>query len=256
MLGVPAGGQESEAVGGRNPFLVRTGITFALLASVVSIHFREPQLLLAEGFRYLYAAVVLSYGWLLARYAFRGTRKLTLALSVVQCLADVVFVSIIVFATGLYDSVFSFMYVVFILLGSIEFFLPGAVLWAALSSLCYTGMLYLQVTGDLVPPGAALDRIGAMQFARAALTNSIAFFLTGLLSGLLGKDVQRTRQRALDREFDFQKLAMFHKYVVENIPSGILTADILGRVNLINGTACNILGVRREDVTGRLVEEV
>jgi two-component system sensor histidine kinase PilS (NtrC family) len=44
--------------------------------------------------------------------------------------------------------------------------------------------------------------------------------------------------------------------VVDNIPSGILTADMLGRLSLINDTACNILGVRREEVTGKPVETV
>jgi PAS domain S-box-containing protein len=44
--------------------------------------------------------------------------------------------------------------------------------------------------------------------------------------------------------------------VVDNIPSGILTADMLGRLSLINDTACTILGVRREEVTGLPVEKV
>lgn len=256
MPAIPAGGRGEGASGGRNLLLVRTGITFALLASVVSVHFREPELFLAGGFKFLYAAVVLSYGWLLLRFALWGSSELSLPVSVLQALVDVAFVSIIVFATGLYDSVFAFMYVVIILLGSLELFLKGAMIWAVLSAVSYVSMLYLQMRGVLVPPGAEDVHLAWSQFLRPTLTNSIGFLMTGVLSGLLGEDIRKTRQRVQAREDDLQKLESFHKQVVDNIPSGILTADMLGRLNLINDTACAILGVRREDVTGKSVEKV
>lgn len=256
MPAIPAGGRGEEASGGRNLLLVRTGITFALLASVVSVHFQEPELFLAGGFKYLYAAVVLSYGWLLLRFTLWGSNELSLPSSILQALVDVAFVSIIVFATGLYDSVFAFMYVVIILLGSLEAVLKGAMIWAVISAVSYVSMLYLQMRGVLVPPGAEDVHLAWSQFLRPSLTNSIGFLMTGVLSGLLGEDIRKSRQRVQAREDDFQKLESFHKQVVDNIPSGILTADMLGRLSLINDTACTILGVRREEVTGLPVEKV
>src|SRR5512134_2536945 len=133
----PPGGPGKGTSGGRNLLLVRTGITFALLASVVSVHFQEPDLFLAEGFKFLYAAVVLSYGWLLLRFALWGAKEPSLPISVLHALVDVAFVSIIVFATGLVDSVFSFMYIVIILLGSLELFFKGAMIWAVVSTVSY-----------------------------------------------------------------------------------------------------------------------
>ena len=256
MTAIPAGGRGEGASGGRNLLLVRTGITFALLASVVSVHFQEPELFLAGGFKYLYAAVVLSYGWLLLRFTLWGSNELSLPISILQALVDVAFVSIIVFATGLYDSVFAFMYVVIILLGSLEAFLKGAMIWAVISAVSYVSMLYLQMRGVLVPPGAEDVHLAWSQFLRPSLTNSIGFLMTGVLSGLLGEDIRKTRQRVQAREDDFQTLESFHKQVVDNIPSGILTADMLGRLSLINDTACTILGVRREEVTGLPMEKV
>jgi two-component system sensor histidine kinase PilS (NtrC family) len=253
---VSAGGRGEEASGSRNLLLVRTGITFALLASVVSVHFQEPELFLAGGFKYLYAAVVLSYGWLLLRFALWGGEGLSVPFSILQAIVDVGFVSIIVFATGLYDSVFAFMYVIIILLGSLELFLKGAMVWAVFSAVSYVSMLYLQMRGVLVPPGAEDVHLAWLQFLRPALTNSIGFLMTGVLSGLLGEDIRRTRQRVQAREDDLQKLESFHKHVVDNIPSGILTADTQGRLGLINDTACSILGVRREEVKGKPVEAV
>ena len=256
MPAIPAGGRGAGASGGRNLLLVRTGITFALLASVVSVHFQEPELFLAGGFKFLYAAVVLSYGWLLLRFALWGSNELSLPVSIPQAIVDVAFVSIIVFATGLYDSVFAFMYVVIILLGSLELFFKGAMIWAVFSAVSYVTLLYLQMRGVLVPPGAEDVHLAWSQFLRPTLTNSIGFLMTGVLSGLLGEDIRKTRQRAQAREDDLQMLESFHKQVVDNIPSGILTADMLGRLSLINDTACTILGVRRGDVTGMPVEKV
>jgi two-component system, NtrC family, sensor histidine kinase PilS len=241
---------------GRNLLLLRSGITFALLASAVSVHFREPELILSGGFQYLYAAIVLSYGWLLVRYAFWGTRELPLPLLLGQALVDVAFVSLIVFATGLYDSVFAFMYIVIILLGSIEMFMKGAMLWAALSAGSYVALLYLQMKGVVVPPGGHDALPGLHEILRPSLTNSIGFLLTGVLSGMLGEDIRVTRIRVHEREDVLQQLETFHKYVVDNIPSGILTVDPHGRVSLINDTACAILAVDRGAVTGRSVTEV
>ncbi|HSL91838.1 MAG TPA: ATP-binding protein [Candidatus Limnocylindrales bacterium] len=235
---------------------MRTWISFALLASVVSVHFQEPELFLVGGFKFLYAAIVLSYGWLLLRFALWGNRELSLPVSVLQALVDVAFVSTIVFATGLYDSVFSFMYVAIILLGSLELYFKGAMIWAVFSAASYVSMLYLQMRGVLVPPGAEDVHLAWSQFLRPTLTNSIGFLMTGMLSGLLGEDIRKTRQRVQAREDDLQKLESFHKLVVENIRSGILTVDMRGRLNFVNDTACTILGVRREEVVGKSVEKV
>jgi len=247
------GGEEGA---GRNLLVLRSGITFALLASAVSIHIREPDLILPGGFQYLYAAVVLSYGWLLVRYAVWGSKDLPGPFLLLQACIDVAFVSIIVFATGMYESVFAFMYIVVILLGSLEFFLRGALLWALLSSAAYVSLLFLQMKGVVVPPGVETGGITLALILRPSVTNSIGFLLTGVLSGILGEDIRRTRMRMREREDILRELERFHKVVVENIPSGILTADTSGRVTLINDTACTILGVKREEVAGRPLEEL
>jgi len=252
----PSEGRGGQGAEGRNLLLVRSGITFALLTSVVSVQFRSPELLLTGGFQLLYFAVVFSYGWLLLRYAAWGSGELPEYAAGLQAAADVAFISIVVFATGLYDSVFSFMYVLVILLGSLERYLRGAVGWAILSSAVYSSLVYLQMRGVLVPPGTDSPIIGWSQFARAAVTHSTGFLLTGILSGFLGEDIRRGHQRVQARDDVIRKLETFHKNVIDNIPSGILTTDTHGKVNLVNDTACAILGVRREEVTGRAIGEV
>jgi two-component system sensor histidine kinase PilS (NtrC family) len=252
----PGEGTEGKLSVGRNLLLIRTGITFALLGSVVSMQFRSPELLLTGGFQLLYIAVLLSYGWLLLRYAMWGSVDLPPYAVFLQAGADVAFISIIVFATGLYESVFSFMFVVVILFGSLERYLRGAVGWALLSSAAYTVLVYLQMRGILLPPGFETTSVSFSQFARSAVTNSTAFLLTGVLSGILGEDIRKGKEKVRDRDEQIQKLESFHKHVIDNIPSGLLTIDMQGRVNLVNDAACAILGVTREDTVGRPMEQV
>jgi len=256
LSGVPAAGRNGGEPGGRNLILVRSVITFALLASVVSVQFRAPELLLTEEFRLLYYTVVLSYGWLLLRYAAWGSSELPLYAACLQAVADVAFISLVVVATGIYDSVFSFMYVIVILLGSLERYFRGAVAWAVLSAATYTLLLYLQMQGAIAAPGADPAAITFSQFARSALTHSMGFLLTGVLSGILGEDIRKGRQRVQDRDVVIRGLETFHRHVIDNIPSGIITTGVGGDVNLINDTACGILGVTREEVAGRKIGEV
>ncbi|HEY6096546.1 MAG TPA: ATP-binding protein, partial [Candidatus Deferrimicrobium sp.] len=52
------------------------------------------------------------------------------------------------------------------------------------------------------------------------------------------------------------KLESFHRHVIDNIPSGLLTIDTQGKVNLVNDTACAILGTTREDTVGKPMGQV
>ena len=252
----PGEGAEGKRAVGRNLLLIRTGITFALLASVVSVQIRSPELLLTDGFQLLYFALLLSYGWLLLRYAAWGSVDLPTYAVFLQAVADVAFISIIVFATGLYDSVFSFMFVIMILLGSLERYLRGAVGWAILSSAAYTVLVYLQMRGILQPPGFEPAIIPFSQFGRSAVTHSTAFLLTGILSGFLGEEIRKGKEKVRDRDDVIQKLESFHKNVIDNVPSGLLTIDTQGKVNMVNDAACAILGMTREDTVGKPMGQV
>lgn len=256
MLRVPAEGRGAQEETGRNFLLVRSGIGFALLASVLSVQFRSPDPELAERFKYLYFAVLLSYGWLLIRYAAWGRARFPDSGAYVQAFIDAAFISILVFATGGIESVFSFMYVLMILLGSLERFMRGALVWAVLSSASYTLLIYLQMEGVVSPPGVEDAEIAAARFLRSAGIHFAGFFLTGALSGLLGEDIRKGKERVQVRDEVIRKLETFHKNVIDNIPSGILTTDLSGRITLNNDSACAILGKAPEELTGRPLQEV
>lgn len=256
MLRVPASVRGAQEQAGRNFLLVRSGIGFALLASVLTVQFRSPDPELAERFKYLYIAVLLSYGWLLIRYAAWGRERFPDFGAYMQALIDAAFISILVFATGGIESVFSFMYVLMILLGSLERYMRGALVWAMLSSASYTLLVYLQMKGVVAPPGAEDAAIPLARFLRSSGIHFAGFFLTGALSGLLGEDIRKGMERVQDRDEVIRKLETFHKNVIDNIPSGILTTDLSGRITLNNDSACAILGKAAEELGGRPLQEI
>jgi two-component system sensor histidine kinase PilS (NtrC family) len=110
--------------------------------------------------------------------------------------------------------------------------------------------------GILLPPGFEATSLSFSQFARSAVTNSTAFLLTGVLSGFLGEEIRKGMEKVRDRDDVILKLESFHKHVIDNIPSGLLTIDTQGRVNLVNDTACSILGMTREDTVGKPMGQV
>ncbi len=256
MPRVPASVRGAQEQAGRNFLLVRSGIGFALLASVLTVQFRSPDPELAERFKYLYIAVLLSYGWLLIRYAAWGRERFPDFGAHMQALIDAAFISILVFATGGIESVFSFMYVLMILLGSLERYMRGALVWAMLSSASYTLLVYLQMKGVVSPPGAEEAAIPLARFLRSSGIHFAGFFLTGALSGLLGEDIRKGMERVQDRDEVIRKLETFHKNVIDNIPSGILTTDLSGRITLNNDSACAILGKTPEELGGRPLQEI
>ncbi len=256
MLRVPPEGRGAREQAGRNFLLVRSGIGFALLASVLTVQFRSPDPELAERFKFLYFAVLLSYGWLLIRYAAWGRERFPDIGAYVQALIDAAFISLLVFATGGIESVFSFMYVLMILLGSLERYMRGALVWAMLSSASYTLLVYLQMKGVVTPPGSEDVVIPLARFLRSSGIHFAGFFLTGALSGLLGEDIRKGMERVQVRDEVIRKLETFHKNVIDNIPSGILTTDLSGRITLNNDSACAILGKTPEELTGRPLQEV
>lgn len=251
----PAAEAARGGAGGRNILLVRTGITFALLASVFSVQLQEPELLLSEEFRFLYLAVVVSYGGLLFRFAAGGD-ALSSRGAVLQALVDVGFASLIVYATGLLDSIFTFMYVVVILLGSLELGMRGGVIWSVLSSAAYLLLLHLQTGGVVIPPGLEGLPPSPGEIVRPVIVSTVAFLLTGILSGLLGQDVRRVRLQVQAREDDLRKLELFSRCVVENISSGILATGTDGRVTMANGSACAILGMPSARIEGKALHEL
>jgi two-component system, NtrC family, sensor histidine kinase HydH len=107
-----------------------------------------------------------------------------------QITVDTLFITLIIFVTGGYSSVFSFLYLVVIIYSSVFVFKRGSLLVAALCSLQFAVLLVLELNGTIDPFGDSGTTIGAsitaiQVFQKCAIMTAACFsvaFLSGYLS--------------------------------------------------------------------------
>jgi two-component system sensor histidine kinase HydH len=109
---------------------------------------------------------------------------------------------LIIFATGCYSSIFSFLYILVIVYSSQLFFMKGSMFIAALSSIQYALMVDLEYYGVLKPFGNVRSLIAddLTQVTYKIGFTIIAFFAVALLSSLLAEQVRSSRKKLIAME--------------------------------------------------------
>ncbi len=174
---------------------------------------------------------------------------------------DVVIVSAFIYLTGGVASYFSVLYVLPIVAGSSIQFRRGGLLLASLSAVLYSGLVLLQY----------LDRTSLLQAAwpagpitlptRLAAANIVAINVFGLfavawLSGSLAEGLQSARLRLRQASTELADLQALNQYVINSLPSGLVTTDPQRSIASFNRAAETITGVTGEAAVGRAIGEV
>jgi signal transduction histidine kinase len=117
---------------------------------------------------------------------------------------DTLIVTLIVFVTGSFASIFSFLYLVVIVYSSLLLYRRGSLIMAALCSAEYSAMIGMEYFGVFKPfvMDAAISAVNytwTHVFYKILIT-MVACFAVGWLSGLLSEQTRRTRRelRALE----------------------------------------------------------
>lgn len=116
----------------------------------------------------------------------------------IQIAADTVVVTFIIFLTGSFNSLFSFLYLVVIVYSSIILFRNGSMFMAALCSIQYGVMVDLEFYGVL-DPFSVVGTMPATGYAWSyvlykVMTIMVACFVVAFLSGILAEQYRRTRK--------------------------------------------------------------
>ena len=208
------------------------------------------------GFYGLIASIYL----LTVPYLFLIRRQYKLELQAyIQIAVDLVMITVLVFLTGLEESVFSSVYILSIITGSIFFYRRGGLLAASLSSLLYGGLLDLRFYG-LLPdfgyfdPGASQWSSG--QMFNLILVNVIAYFVVALLSSYLAEQVRISRKALEETQSDLSDLTVIHENILECLHSGLLTVDLKGRITFANHSASELLELSKNDILSRPIADL
>jgi two-component system sensor histidine kinase PilS (NtrC family) len=175
----------------------RVLFTLLLLGSTIIVQYGKqfsspnPQLVLLYGINAV--VLVLSVGYaIILRYDIYIT-----ALAYLQIVLDTVIVSLIVFATGSYSSIFSFLYLLVIVYSSLLLSRKGSMFIAALSSIQYGIMIELEFYGILKPFTSVRSLVLSEDLTLVTykiVITMIACFAVAWLSSFLAEQARSSRK--------------------------------------------------------------
>jgi two-component system sensor histidine kinase PilS (NtrC family) len=175
---------------------------------------------------------------------------------------DVVVVSACVALTGGITSLFTSLYVLPIVAASTIQFRRGALQVAAFGSLLFSGVVlaqYLQATGNLesllgITFGGPLPTLSVAQYTVGL--NVFGLFAVAFLAGSLAERVRRADVRLEQASEEIADLQFFNQYVIDNLLSGLATADEQNRLLTFNRSAVIITGHSLASVLGQSAVDI
>jgi signal transduction histidine kinase len=175
-----------------------------LLGSTIIVQLKEKSFSPDKSFIALYILIVIIF--LLSIYyvyIFR-TVKIRFLFPYVQIGIDTFLVTLIIFITGSFTSIFSFLYLVVIIYSSMIIFRKGSMIMASFCSIQYGILINLEYYGIINPyflqeSGSTANYPWTLVFFKVVIT-MVACFAVAFLSGLLSEQLRKTKKELLIME--------------------------------------------------------
>lgn len=185
-----------------------------LLGSTIILQFNSTRSLLDESLFVLYALIsgvlILSIFYTVL---FKRMKKIKRFASI-QIAIDTIIISCIIFVTGGFSSIFSFLYLLVIIYSTMLLFKKGSMIIAALCAIQYGIIVNLEYLG-IINPFPFEDSLAAAnypwsQIQYKVLIISIACFAVAFLSNFLAEQTRKTKNELIamkERIKRFEKMA-------------------------------------------------
>lgn len=175
-----------------------------LLGSTIILQLGETSSAMAKPFLFLYGliGVIFLLSFIYSILINRISRSVLFAYS--QVFIDTIVISLIIFMTGGFSSLFSFLYLVVIIYASMLLFKKGSMVTAALCSIQYGIMVDLEFFGMIQPLGME-GSISAMYYPwnhviYKIMMIMVACFAVAFLSSLLSEQESRSKKELFAME--------------------------------------------------------
>ncbi|NJD68260.1 MAG: PAS domain S-box protein [candidate division NC10 bacterium] len=234
---------------------LRLLVAFLFLGSAAILALREhPPFALTPLFVLTACACLLTIFYLLAlKYAAQLRRLCGL-----QVWIDVGLVTTLVHYTGGIQSLFAFVYVFPVLAAAILLSRRSSLLLAGASTILYGIVINVQIywlTPRTQFPSTADTPYDPVYTLLQLFINSATFFLVALLGSQLARRLKETGRELEAQRSDLRNLRTLHEDIVENIPSGIVTLDLDGKIVSFNRVAQRIVGVTIDQIRDKRWQE-
>lgn len=224
---------------------VRLLVATVLLGAAVVVQLRTPS---AEDVNPFYFLVGLTFAVSLGFIASLQFVERLPWLTDVHFAIDSIVVSAAVLITGGVESLFVMLYMVPIVAASTVQFRRGGIQLAVLNTILFVGVVvaqYLVANGFLDLPYSALvsTDLPPVQVAQYTVAlNASGFFGVALLSGSLAERARRGEAQLEQATEEIADLQAFNQYVLDNLLSGLATADADNKLVTFNRSAMLITG--------------
>ena len=183
-----------------------------------------------------------------------GRVKIYVTFAYIQLFIDVLAANMLIYLTGGIESWFSFIMPLTVISASTVLNRRAGYIIATFNSILYGTIIDLQYY-NLLPIEYDL-MLTEKDFLYNIFAHISAFYMVAFLSGYLSSRLEKTTQELEQTDSDLKELALFNKELIENIPSGIFTTDIDGRILIFNRAAEDITGVERKIALSQKIEEI
>jgi len=155
-----------------------------------------------------------------------------------------VFITFLIYYTGINQSIFLFLYLVNIILCGFVFQRKGAIFLAVLTSIQFS---LLMIIGPELKGQTLYFAVGL---------NNLAFFAVAALSGVLSEQLNFMGSALQRQGKDIHALRNLNSLIIENIATGLVTLDDKGLILVGNRAALDILDPIPRELVGRNIETI
>jgi two-component system, NtrC family, sensor histidine kinase PilS len=162
----------------------------------------------------------------------------------IQLLLDLVMVTGLAALTGGRESQFILFFALIVIAGGLHERLTGGLMTAFGASAAYLALPWVApLLGAAADGNARLDLRGAF------------LVMVGVLSGILGRRVHRTREHLERTARELNRVMVNNDLILRHLTSGVFTVDRTGIAAYLNPAGEEMLGLRREDIRGRWIQD-
>jgi len=172
-----------------------------------------------------------------------------------QIILDIMTGCILVALTGGVQSLFSFLFLLNVISTSILLNQRVSFIMAGLCSTLYTLIGILQYY-RMVPMFIPITSLSYKEYIYNIFIHASSFFIVAYLSSHPSEKLKKVARSLAQRDIDLDVLRAFNQNIIDNVPCGLLSTDINGKIVVFNRAARMITCKNLYEVIGKSPEEI
>ncbi|HXE74141.1 MAG TPA: ATP-binding protein [Candidatus Xenobia bacterium] len=204
--------------------------------------------------KYFLSLILVAYAVAIFYAILRGLALDPYLQAYVQLAVDLIMVTGFVYLTGSAESYFVLLYPLEIIVASILLSRVGSFLVAALSFICFAGVVNAGLF-KLIPSLYPTTTVSIWPLQLQLGINLFAFLGVWYLSSQLAESLRRAGVALEYKRGELEELQAFNENIVQSMRGGLLTTNLGGRILLLNPAGEEILGVSAKRVRGMTLSE-